>query len=129
MHHLFSLPHFSGVFPKACARDAQATAHLLLDAADALGHDNLFSRYAFDDGRTIVTLGYSVVRYGQRLRPPDLALIEQTYGNETDFVFPRPGIAEGTAKTSLYLKSIEDLVQTYESCDGRDSLQLRLRWR
>jgi len=78
-----------------------------------LGGDNLFRRYIFDDGKTLLTMGYSVTMYDHPLTSDDLTKIEYTWSYDGyNMRFPqRPNIPERPpgqgGKTSYYVSDID----------------------
>jgi len=119
-----SLHHLWHGWTDAFAREHQtsfqgpdnALNHLLLlqQAAQILGGDNFMRRGVYNDGREMVTLGYTVVRFDVPLRREDFRSIEKTWSGDSDYPlrFPtRPRIIEtdqvGTGgKRTYYLSEI-----------------------
>jgi hypothetical protein len=97
--------------------------------------DSIFSfkRFIFDDGATLLTLGYSITLYSQPLRPYELQLIERTHRWwEHTLRWPsRPGVAEGKAKgrwkTTYYLIDVlpEKNMLIYEN-QHKDLIRIQL---
>ncbi|GAA97904.1 glycosyltransferase family 31 protein [Mixia osmundae IAM 14324] len=80
---------------------------LLAAAAWALGGSNMFRRSVFDDGRVVLTLGYSITFHAQPLTPADLAKTEWTYHPDFEPTRPhRPGLIEGFDKLTYYLSYV-----------------------
>lgn len=52
---------------------------IILRAAKFLGGDNLFKRYAFDGGRTLMTLGHSIIVFKETLTPEHYKNVEHTW--------------------------------------------------
>ena len=67
---------------------------ITLRAAKFLGGDNMFRRFAFDGGRTLVTLGHSVIVFRETLTSAHYQNIEHTWG-----WFPYPLIDELPERT------------------------------
>jgi len=114
-----------------------------------LGGDNLFRRYIFDDGRTLLTSGYSISLFDQPLTADDLTKIEYTWScacglnaladsadDGYNMRFPqRPNIAEGNGKTTYYILDINDAgtsaqgrPQTRFTFAARDGRRIQLLW-
>ncbi|PLW43118.1 hypothetical protein PCANC_14414 [Puccinia coronata f. sp. avenae] len=97
-------------------RSDNALNHLLLlqQAAKVLGGDNFMRRGVYNNGREMITLGYTVVIFDTPLRPEDMRTIEKTWSGDSDYPlrFPtRPRIIEtdqvGTGgKRTFYLCEI-----------------------
>ncbi|EFP89475.1 hypothetical protein PGT21_034851 [Puccinia graminis f. sp. tritici] len=118
LHHLWHgwTDAFAREHQTSFDRPDNALNHLLLlqQAARILGGDNFMRRAIYDDGRELVTLGYTVTRFDVPLRREDMQTIEKTWSGDSDFPlrFPtRPRIIEtdqsGTAgKRTFYLCEI-----------------------
>ncbi|TIB66813.1 hypothetical protein E3Q16_04371 [Wallemia mellicola] len=80
VHHLINgwsdvIPSY---FPKYMSEDWTAIK-IILRAAKFLGGDNLFRRFAFDGGRTLVTLGHSIIVFRETLTPEHYKNVEHTW--------------------------------------------------
>ena len=115
-----------------------------------LGGDNLFRRYIFDDGRTLLTSGYSITLFDQPLTPDDLTKIEYTWSCALSIAvrmltrpddgynmrFPqRPNVPEGNGKTTYYILDVDEAgapslgqPQTRLTFAARDGRRIDLLW-
>lgn len=131
-----SIHHYTGwlsIFPLWHAPDRFDALRRLQKSVALLGGDNLFKRYIFDDGRTFVSLGYSITLYSQPLKKYEMRLMERTYRSEEhELRWPsRPEIPEGKTKgrykTTYYLLDVveADRVMIYQNKQG-DMIRLYL---
>jgi hypothetical protein len=85
-----------------------------------------FKRFVFDEGRTVLTLGYSITMYNKPLKEYEMRLMERTYRSwEHELRWPaRPNVPEGKAKgrykVTYYLKDLDTYTNTmtYENARG-----------
>ncbi|OAV96271.1 hypothetical protein PTTG_03476 [Puccinia triticina 1-1 BBBD Race 1] len=136
LHHLWHgwTDAFAREHQTSFDRSDNALNHLLLlqQAAQILGGDNFMRRAVYDDGRELVTLGYTVTRFDVPLRREDMRTIEKTWSGDSDYPlrFPtRPRIIEtdetGTGgKRTYYLAEI----RTHDSTPHALDFIHRDRW-
>ncbi|WAR56902.1 hypothetical protein PtB15_7B755 [Puccinia triticina] len=136
LHHLWHgwTDAFAREHQTSFDRSDNALNHLLLlqQAAQILGGDNFMRRAVYDDGRELVTLGYTVTRFDVPLRREDMRTIEKTWSGDSDYPlrFPtRPRIIEtdetGTGgKRTYYLAEI----RTHDSTPHAFDFIHRDRW-
>ncbi|EOR03649.1 hypothetical protein J056_003106 [Wallemia ichthyophaga EXF-994] len=89
IHHLIKgwsdiIPTY---FPKYMSED-WTSIKIILRVAKFLGGDNMFKRFAFDGGRTLVTLGHSIIVFRETLTPEHYRNIENTFGDDLTADFP-----------------------------------------
>ncbi|GAA97519.1 glycosyltransferase family 31 protein [Mixia osmundae IAM 14324] len=78
IHHFIAA--WVDIFPTwISGGDFFVSIDLLRDSVAFLGGDNLFKRFVFNDGRTLLTLGYSITFYSQPLLESDLHSLEYTW--------------------------------------------------
>lgn len=58
--------------------------NVIIQAAHFLGQDNMFKRYSFDNGRTILVNGYSITNYAEPLTKEELTRMEWTWSHAPD---------------------------------------------
>jgi len=78
-------------------------AFLVGKAAQSIGNGNWGRRLVLNEGKILITLGYSITLYKT---PVDYTLIESTWGDQKLFLPTRPAMAEITAKTTYYLDQV-----------------------
>ncbi|KAK4696583.1 hypothetical protein P7C70_g8353, partial [Phenoliferia sp. Uapishka_3] len=106
LHHwgswftLFPPWHESG------AGDLRKGITLVGKASKAVGGDNWGRRYVFEDGKVVVSLGYSVTVHASALSESDLDASEHSWYEFTTFHPIRPGLAESVEKRNYYLTSV-----------------------
>lgn len=136
LHHLWHgwTDAFAREHKTSFDRPDNALNHLLLlqQAARILGGDNFMRRSVYDNGRELLTLGYTVTRFDVPLKPAEMGVIEKTWSGDSEYAlrFPtRPRIIEteevGTGgKRTYYLCEI----RTSNSDPSSFTLVHRDRW-
>ncbi|TIA89106.1 hypothetical protein E3P99_02234 [Wallemia hederae] len=108
LHHLINgwsdiIPSY---FPKYMSDD-WAAIKIILRAAKFLGGDNMFKRYAFDGGRTLMTLGHSIIVFRETLTPEHYKNIEQTWWSfDHGFIDELPTRSHNKRSYEYFIKDI-----------------------
>lgn len=61
---------------------------LLSQAAAFLGGDNMFKRYSFENGKTVLVNGYSITMHEEAMKPENFTRIEQTWRHDWELAYP-----------------------------------------
>ncbi|SGZ31798.1 BQ5605_C042g12004 [Microbotryum silenes-dioicae] len=110
-----SLHHWGSwftIFPpwsESGSGDLRKSISLVGRAAKAVGGDNWGRRYVFEDGKVVVSLGYSISIEARALSESELNRSEHTWWEFETFHPIRPGKHESIEKRTYYLSAVRHL--------------------
>ncbi|KAM0754798.1 hypothetical protein T439DRAFT_321844 [Meredithblackwellia eburnea MCA 4105] len=78
-------------------------------ASKAIGGDNWGRRYIFEDGKVVISLGYSIAVHANPVTEEELDQSEHTWWEFATFHPNRPGLVESVDKRTYYLTGVRIL--------------------